>query len=422
MNQSERKKLHIARCLIEGTMTISDAAKVSELCERQWKRIKKGVSIYGDAFVIHKSKSLKPHNAVTGQLRKQVEDLKNSDKYCNANFSHFQELLADKESICLSKPTVYRILVESGLKSPKAHERVNVHRRRTRKPQKGMLVLVDASPFKWLCDGVEYSLHGAVDDAGGDILSLFFTRNECLEGYFQMIHSLLSQYGAPLALYVDKHAIFLSQCASRVTVQDELEGKKINDTHFGRAMRELDIRLIYANSPQAKGRIERMWGTLQSRLPVDLKLAGIDNISDANSFLEKYIHDYNKRFAVKPRQAESLFRPLKKDVNIDHILCTKETRCVDNGSTFSYSGTRYRLLCKGAVVNVIPKSEIRVLAGSRIGLKAEYSGVVYDVEQFEAISQDSWKKDDMEPKERKLHVPSANHPWRSHAYARNTQL
>ncbi|MCL6479894.1 MAG: ISNCY family transposase [Peptococcaceae bacterium] len=411
MTQEERNKLYIARCLIDGKMTISEAALVSGLSERQLKRIKRGVKEQGDAFVIHKNRGRKPQHSVTDDIKKTIIKLR-EEKYSRANFSHFQELLEEHESIKLSKPTVYRILVSNGFTSPKTHNKKNLHKRRKRKARKGMLVIIDASPHRWFFDGEECSLHGAVDDATGEILALFFTPRECLEGYFEIVRSIISNYGAPLAVYADRHTIFRSPNADKLTIEDELSGKRVKDTQFGRAMRELGINLIYAKTPQAKGRIERLWETLQGRLPVEFEIAGIKTISEANKFLGEFIKKYNQKFAVEPKEAQSAFRQLDDKINIDHVLCIKETRRVDNGSTFSFGKTYYRVVRNGKTMPVIPKATITVLISLRIGLKVEYSGSVYDVE----VLDEPPKK---EPKIKKQTIkhkpakPAQDHPWRT---------
>jgi len=146
MTQGERNKLYVARCLGDGKMTICEAAEILDLSERQVKRIKKGVKEHIEAFVIHKNRGRKPLHALTDEVKDLVINHKKSEKYSEANFSHFQELLEEHESISLSKPSVYRILVSNGLTSPKKHTKVKHHKRRKRKPQRGMLVIIDASP------------------------------------------------------------------------------------------------------------------------------------------------------------------------------------------------------------------------------------------------------------------------------------
>jgi len=412
MTQDERNKLYVARCLIDGKMSISEAAEVLDLSERQVKRIKKGVKENGEAFVIHKNRGRKPAHALSDEVKNAVINLKKSEKYSKANFSHFQELLEEYESISLSKPSVYRILVSNGLTSPKKHSKVKHHKRRKRKPQRGMLVIIDASPYAWFFNNEECSLHGAVDDATGEILALFFTPNECLNGYFQLMKTVISNNGVPLAVYADRHSIFRSPKADKLSLEEELSGKKVKTTQFGRAMAELGINLIWAKSAQGKGRIERLWETLQSRLPVELNIAGISTLEEANAFLSVFINKYNEKFAVLPKDPQPAFRQLEEKVNLDYILCLKDTRQVDNGSAFSFEGGYYRVIRNGKVMPVIPKSKVVVLKSPWFGLKVLYSGSVYDVEALDALPPKTVAPK-LPKQPRKPVVPAENHPWRS---------
>jgi len=412
MTQDERNKLYVARCLIDGKMTISEAAEILSLSERQVKRIKKGVKEHGEAFVIHKNRGRKPSHALSDEIKNTVVNLKKSEKYSQANFSHFQELLEEYESISLSKPSVYRILVSNGLISPKKHSKVKQHKRRQRKPQRGMLVIIDASPHAWFFNNKECSLHGAIDDATGEILALFFTPNECLEGYFQLMKIVISNNGVPLAVYADRHTIFRSPKADKLSLEEELSGKKVKATQFGRAMAELGINLIWAKSAQAKGRIERLWETLQSRLPVELNIAGISTMEEANAFLAVFIKKYNEKFAVEPKDPQPAFRKLEDDINLDYVLCLKDTRQVDNGSTFSFEGVYYRVIRNNKVMPVIPKSKVIVLKSPRFGLKVEYSGSIYDVEALDSLPLKTTAPK-LPKLPRKPVVPAENHPWKT---------
>jgi len=412
MTQNERNKLYVARCLLDGKMTIAEAAEVLGLSERQVKRLKKGVREHGDAFVVHKNRGRKPLHAITDEVKSLVVSLKNSEKYAKANFSHFQELLEEFESVSLSKPSVYRILVANGLTSPKKHSRVKRHKRRKRKPQRGMLVIVDASPYVWFFNGEECSLHGAIDDATGEILALFFMRTECLEGHYRVVEIIIRNNGVPLAVYTDCHTIFRSPKAGKLTLEEELSGKKVRATQFGRAMAELGINLIWAKSPQAKGRIERLWETLQSRLPVELNIAGITTMEEANTFLRTFISKYNEKFAVEPKDDKTAFRQLGDDIDLDYVLCVKETRQVDQGSVFSYGGTYYRAVSNGKTVPLVPKTKVTVLKSTRFGLKLQYNNAVYDVEALEQLPpKEAVPKGPRQP--RKPVNPAKDHPWRA---------
>lgn len=397
MSQEQLKRYTVIEKTIEGSMTIREAGELLGLSMRQVIRLKKGVRENGAAALIHKNQGRKPAHAIPESVKKTIISLKLSDKYKDANFKHFQELLERFENIKISYAPLYGILKSAGIQSPKKRRRFKPHCRRKRKAQKGLLIQMDATSYKWFGDGNMYSLHGAIDDATGEILGLYMTKNECLQGYFETTRQMLLNHGIPVSIYCDRHAIFLSTKASKLTIEDELEGKVCNDTQFGRAMKELGITIISARSPQAKGRIEKLWDTLQSRLPIEFKIAGITTIDEANEFLKSYIPKFNELFAVEPQDAESAFRPLSNNIDLDCILCVKQKRRTDNSGVFSFYGKHFKILLKENQPSIPPKTQINVFVSSISGVRVEYKGRIYETVPFVKPK----KPVDNEPKERK---------------------
>ena len=380
MSQLQLNRLFIVNKVIDGTMTVALAAEALGISTRQVLRIKKGVIQEGPSAIIHKNKNRKPVHALDPALADQIIALKQSECYQQANFQHFKELLeARKEKIIISYSALHSLLTNAGIQSPKKRRRFKPHRRRKRKDQEGLLIQMDATPFEWFDSTSKYALHGAIDDATGKITGLYMTRNECLHGYWQATRQCLINHGVPTAIYADRHAIFLSQNAAKLTVEDQLAGKVVNDTQFGRAMVELGITLIAARSPQAKGRVERLWGTLQSRLPVEFKLAGISTIDAANEFLLPYIDQFNQRFAVEATDAESAYRPLPADVDVDTVLCIKLTRSIDNGGVFSFYNKQFKVLTNESAPLMPPKAKILVLVSPVFGVKVQFKKALFDV-------------------------------------------
>ncbi|HQE50417.1 MAG TPA: ISNCY family transposase [Fervidobacterium sp.] len=397
---------------IDKVITIREAAELLGLSERQVIRLKKGVVEEGPAFIIHKNRGRKPQHTLPDEVRMKIVELKQT-KYQEANFNHFVELLEEHEDIKVSYTSVHRILTQAGIKSPKKHRKRKSHHRRKRKPQRGMLVQIDASPHEWIIGGELFTLHGAIDDATGEILALFFTPNECMEGYFEIIRQIVKNYGIPMSLYCDRHTIFVSPNDGKLSIEDQLKGKTVNLTQFGRAMEELGITIIKANSPQAKGRIEKLWDTLQSRLPVEFKIRGIDTMEAANAFLSQFIVAYNEKFAVEPENPEPAFRPLEPGIEFDHILCIKEERTIIEDSAFSYKGKYYQLVRNGRKAAAMPKAKLTVLSSSKIGVKALYAGVVYDTLVLEERpKKKALKSSKKQPQKRTPVKPAADHPWR----------
>jgi len=407
MTKKELVRVHVIKSLIEDKMTSRDAAEVLNLSERQIKRLKAGVKKDGEVFVIHKNRGRKPKHTIPGEIREEIVFLVRN-KYKGVNYTHLAELLREREGITISQSSVSRILKAKGIKSPRKHKPPKPHRTRERKPQEGLLLQMDASPYEWL-PGIKCSLHGAIDDARGNITGLYFCEHECLNGYYEVKRQTILEYGIPISIYVDRHTIFKAPSNARLTIYDELEGKTFAYTQFSRAMQELSVGMIYAYSPQAKGRIERLWGTLQDRLALELRLAGIKSLGEANAFLPGFIKRFNAHFAVVPREPQSAYRPLGEDINLDYILCRKETRKACPGSIFSFGGQIYQVIKNTLVVAIPNKAAITVLTSPRFGMRAEYKGGVYQVRKTVRPARVIPKKDRVK---RTIKVKD-DHPWRN---------
>ena len=412
MTQKEISRLRVINQTIDGVLTIREAAELLGLSERQVLRLKKGVDTEGPAFIIHKNRGRKPKHAITDETKDLIIKLKKT-KYKEANFMHFKELIEEHEGIKVSYSTIHRVLTMEGIVSPKKHRKRKVYHRRERKPQKGMLVQIDASPHTWIIGEKAFDLHGAIDDATGEILALHFTPNECMEGYFEIVRQIICKHGIPTSFYCDRHTIFISPNDGKLSIEDQLKGKQVNLTQFGRAMEELGINIIKAYSPQAKGRIERLWGTLQSRLPVEFKIHGITTMEAANAFLAEFIVKFNKKFGVKASDPESAFRELEPEVNIDFILCRKEERQIIANSGFSYNGKYYQLYKNGKEAKSIPKAKITVLTSARIGVKAAYAGVIYDTKLLDERPKRAVKSSPKNESKKGKCIPAKDHPWRN---------
>ena len=412
MSQEQLKRYTVIEKTLEGIMTIREAAEVLDLSDRQVIRLKKGVKENGAAALIHKNKGRKPAHAISDELKKTIIKLKSSENYKDANFKHFQELLERFEKIKISYSALYEILIGAGIQSPKKRRRYKPHRRRKRKTQEGLLIQMDATPFSWFGDGKMCSLHGAIDDATGKIVGLYMTRNECLQGYFETVRQIILNHGIPISIYSDRHAIFLSTKAKKLTIEDELEGKVCNDTQFGRAMKELGITIITARSPQAKGRVERLWDTLQSRLPVEFIIAHITTIEQANEFLKSYIPQFNKQFSVEPQESESAFRTLTEKHDLDRILCVKQKRKTDNGGVFSLYGKHFIVVPKENQSSIPAKASINIFVSSITGVRVEYKGIIYETLPF--IKPKNTNNADNVPKEHKstAHTPPDTHYYK----------
>lgn len=406
MSQKQLNRYTVIARVIDGILTNAEAATSLGISERQIIRLKKGIIAEGAASLIHKNTNRKPQHAMNDDLIRKIVTLKNSEDYTKANFLHFKELLERKEDTKVSYSALHSILSQAGIKSPKKRRRFKPHRRRKRKDQAGLLIQMDATPFEWFGGDTKFSLHGAIDDATGQVVGLYLTKNECLHGYWEVTRQMLIRYGIPVSIYADRHAIFLSQNASKLSIEDQLAGKVVNDTQFGRAMSELGITLIAARSAQAKGRVERLWETLQGRLPIEFAIAGVTTIDQANAFLTSYIDAFNARFSVAPANAESAFRALANTVDIDTILCVKMKRVLDAGCVFSFYNRHFLLISDGNTY-LPPKTPITVLVSPHFGIKAQHNNKVFEILPY------------IKPVKTVKPKPSAKKPWKpddSHYY------
>jgi transposase len=410
LSLKQLNRLDIINKAIAGFMTVSEAASALGISERQVKRLKKDVKLNGPAALVHKNSLRKPACAIPDDTASKIVALKKSKIYEKANFNHFKELLLEHHDIKISYSALHDLLTSNGIKSPKSRRRFKPHRRRKRKKQAGLLLQVDASPFAWFGGRAKYALHGAIDDATGQITALYMCKNECLFGYFQMLRSIINDFGLPVSLYSDRHSIFRSPKADKISIEDQLAGVTANDTQFGRAVSELGITLIPARSPQAKGRIERLWETLQSRLPVEFAVRNIKTMEEANDFLPSYIFKFNDMFSVEPEDFESAFRPVPERLNLDYSLCIKEQRSLDRGGVFSYYNKCFKIVDSPYSNMIPPNSKITVLASPNFGIKVQYKNFVFDAVRF--IKP---KKAAAAPKEKPKTstIPAASHPWRN---------
>ena len=263
-------------------------------------------------------------------------------KYHDLNVCHLQELLEREEQIVIGRSTLDRLLKQAGLRQP-AKTAPPVHRRRRlRRPAEGMLLQIDSSPFAWLEErGAKADLIGAIDDATGKVLFLHFRPSEDQVGYLLLLRTIAQRYGLPMSIYHDRHTILRSP--KQPTLEEQLAGHRPM-SQVQRVMAELGIESIAAYSPQAKGRIERLWSTLQDRLTKELRLAGVTTWEAANAFLPGFIERYNGRFVQAPQDPQSAWVPLPADLDFPYYFAVRETRTVRADHCIRFAGQLLQLL------------------------------------------------------------------------------
>ncbi len=335
MNQKEQGRLKVLNRLWAEQMTVDQAAELMGVSPRHTRRILAAYRKEGVAALAHGHRGRRPPNATPETTKAEVLHLA-STRYLGTNHTHLSELLGEREGIDIDRSTLRRILVSAGLNSPRRRRPPQHRVRRQRMPQEGMLIQMDGSYHRWLGEaGPQFTLLLAVDDATGAVVNALFCERENARNYFVMMQELVQSYGAPVALYVDRHAVF------KHTPGSGLAGAP---TQFSRAMDELGIQLIFALSPQAKGRVERAAETFQDRLVTELRLAGAATIADADHVLQGFLPRFNARFGVPPRCPEAAYRPLASDVCLDRILCFKHIRKVARDNTVKFQLHTLQLL------------------------------------------------------------------------------
>ena len=343
MTATEQKRAMVLMRVVAGQWRLAEAATALGVSVRQTRRLLRQYERDGPAGLVHGNRGRRSPRRVSDGLRAQVVRLAQGT-YQGFNQQHLTEKLAEVEGIALSRGSVRRILTEAGLRSPRRRRPPRHRSRRERMAQAGMLLQADGSRHEWLGKGNGYlTLIGGIDDATGTVPAAIFRAQEDAQGYMLWLRHVVRTVGVPQALYLDRHGIFVRRPNDRPTREEELAGGRL-PTQFGRVLAELAITPIYALSPQAKGRVERLWGTFQDRLVSELRLAGARTEADANAILARFLPAFNARFAVPAAVPGSAYRPLPKHLAIDDICCFKYDRVVGADNTVVLGADRLQLL------------------------------------------------------------------------------
>jgi DNA-binding transcriptional ArsR family regulator len=337
VSQRELHRIHVVRLTMEGRETVGGGAKLLGISVRQMKRLRRKMKERGDQGLSHSNRGKAPWNKTASEKIKQVLELARG-RYQGLNDSHLTEKLKEKEKIALSRPLVRTILRQAGIAAVRKRGVKRHYKRRERKAQEGALLLWDGSPHRWFGkEQGEWSLMAVVDDATGALLSGVFALEEDAQSYLICLRQIVLEKGIPLALYMDRHGIFRRN-DDHWSLEEQLAGEQ-KPTQVGQALQGLGIRPIFALSPQAKGRVERLFNTLQDRLVQELRLAGISSAQHATAFLNgPFKTDFNARFAKLAKETEAAWRPLPKGVDLDRICSFGYEATVGNDNALRLAG------------------------------------------------------------------------------------
>lgn len=338
ISKKEQYRAEVLTLVNEGAILQKEAAERLDLSTRQVRRLKKAFKEQGVVGITSKKRGVKSNNRLSDKLVSQVIK-RIKERYPDFKPTLAHEKLVEEDGFSISLSSVRRIMIDAGIWIPKSTNKKRIYSRRERRPRFGELVQIDGSPHDWFEGRApKCCLIVFIDDATSALLGLRFVESESTEAYFQVMEEYLPEYGRPLAIYSDKHGIFRVNHGSQV---------ETGITTFGRAMKELEIKMISAHSPQAKGRVERANSTLQDRLVKELRLRNISCTEDANAFLPEFLKDYNRRFSVAPMNPVNAHRALDHSQDLELILSVQETRLISKTLSFQYENTHYQILEEG---------------------------------------------------------------------------
>ena len=346
MSQRELQRVKVIENAVANRITVAEAARLLSLSERQVKRLKRRCEPGELDWVKHGNRGKRRPWRIAEGVRAKVLRLAEG-KYAGFNDSHLTEKLLEGEGMELSRETVRRILRGAGRPSPQKRRAPRYRSRRERRARKGMMVLTDGSRERWLEDrGPSLTLIGFQDDATSEVLAARF-QVECEDtvGYLRVLRAMVEEHGVPLSLYRDRHSAF-QRNDDHWSEAERLAGRQ-EPTQLGRVLEELGIEQIAALTPQAKGRIERLWRTFQDRLRSELRLAKAKTVEQANAVLAGFVGEYNRKFAKEARETGNDFRQLEQRVNWDRLFSLRYERTVGHDHTISFGARILQLPAAG---------------------------------------------------------------------------
>ncbi len=407
MSQKELKRLNVIHKVIDDAITQIKAAELLDLSTRQVRRIEDRITKEGDKGIMHKSRGRQSPRTFKEAIKNRVI------KLCKTKYEGFSPTLASEKLFEINKIKLSRETLRSWFKEkhiPYKTRKKRPHRNwRERRHHFGEMEQVDGSHHAWFEDrGPECVLMGYIDDANNNVFAKFYE----YEGIFPFMDSFkryIRKHGLPMSIYIDRHSTYKS--IKTPSIGDQLKNTD-SLSHVQRALQELGVEVIHANSPQAKGRVERLFRTFQDRVMKEMRLKNIKTIDQANKFLEWYLPIYNRRFGVEPLEKENLHRPLPRTIDLNTVLCIKTERSLNNDSTVAHDKNLYHVLDKTHAKKVIVEERINgKIVISHKGKRLRYR----------QISRRPVKKEPKKPyvfKLKKVWRPPIDHPYKAPLFGR----
>lgn len=424
MSNKEANRVAVLDQLLNGLIKQKQAARMLDLSTRQIIRLKKKYKAGGAKSLVHKNRGRVSNNKI------KSEKIKEAIKLINKHYHDFgptlaHEKLTENHQVDFGLETLRQAMIAGGVWKPKRKRKVNVYQLRPRRQAEGELIQIDGSPHAWFEDRGPYcNLLAFIDDATGKIKWLEFVPEETTLGYMRSTKGYLNTHGKPLSFYADKHSVFRinsSRGGSAATTDSH------GYTQYARALSQLDIQLIPAHSAQAKGRVEKLFETLQDRLVKELRLKGINSIKEGNKYLPEFIHQYNLKFAVKPKVKANAHRPLLPTDNLDKIFTIQHTRILSKNLTCQYGNQIYQIQIKQAPYTM-RRAPVLVRQHLNGKISIEYKGKTLKYTLFDKYPKanivnskqlnfaiDKLQKHTPKPKTKTPWKPPTDHPWRQYA-------
>ena len=440
----EQQKYLVIKKLVETNGNKNRAAVTLGCTVRHVYRMIQGYIKEGKEFFVHGNRGKKPAHALDEEKRQKILDLYRT-KYYDANITHYAELLKEYENIEVSPSCIRNILLDEHILSPKARKATkkklvaqlkeqkktaetkkeinkidnaiidieDAHPRRPRCAYAGEMLQMDASEYLWFGEKNSY-LHLAVDDASGAITGAYFDSQETLNGYYNVLYQVLTNYGIPYMFFTDRRTIFEYKKKNSTAVEED------TFTQFSYACNQLGIQIETSSVSQAKGRVERIFETLQSRLPVELRLAQVTTIEQANDFLiNSYIKKFNAQFALPINNIKSVFEKQPDEAKINLTLAVLTPRKVDSGHSIRFQNEYFKPIDSNGYPVYYRKGTsgmvIKAFDG-QLFFCVEEKVYALDVVPKHALTSKNFDIAPVEEKPKKRYIPPMSHPWKQASF------
>ena len=408
MSKKELSRVEVMVRIKAKSLTQKKGAEALGISVRQVRRLWKDYQEKGAVGLINKSRGKPSNNRLAIETRQRAIDLLHS-LYADFGPTFAHEKLVEKHDLKLSSGSVRQIMIRENLWTPRQAKKIVAHQMRERRACVGELVQIDGSPHRWFEDrSPSCTLLVFIDDATGALGELRFVKSESFFSYAEASKAYIERHGKPVAFYSDKHSIFRVNQPS-VGIGDSL-------TQFGRAMQELEIAIICANTPQAKGRVERVNLTLQDRLVKEMRLLGISSMEEGNAYLPEFMDNFNCRFSVTPRSNNDAHRPLLLKDNLDQILTWQETRGISKNLSVQFKNVVYQIQTERPTY-ALRKATVTICLNAVGKVTILYKGkeLAYTIFKKQSKQSEILSSKDLDrkvDKVRKQYKPASNHPWR----------